>query len=295
MPTSNANESRRSRLRLVTHHRARAQRIRRACACVPRMTSGVAECVRREKSKKWMEARSMMRDLRVYVALAVLAPSVSLAGGVPTTVLEEVVVSGSLDQLRGAPISASQGVVTDEQLGLRPVLRAGELLEVVPGLIVTQHSGDGKANQFFLRGFNLDHGTDLATSVDGVPINMPTHGHGQGYTDINFVIPELVDSIEYRKGTYYAETGNFSAAGAMNMRYRRTLDAPMFQLEGGEDGYARSFFAAPVDMGAGDLMVALDYANIDGPWQLEQDYQRLNGLLRYTLDTESRKFSITAL
>ena len=75
---------------------------------------------------------------------------------------------------------------------MRPVLRTGELLEVVPGLIVTQHSGSGKANQYFLRGFNLDHGTDLATSVDGVPVNMPTHAHGQGYTDINFVIPELV-------------------------------------------------------------------------------------------------------
>ena len=110
--------------------------------------------------------------------------------------------------------------MTSEQLDLRPVLRTGELLEVVPGLIVTQHSGDGKANQYFLRGFNLDHGTDLATSVDGVPVNMPTHAHGQGYTDINFVIPELVESIEYRKGTYYAETGNFSAAGAVNMRYR---------------------------------------------------------------------------
>jgi outer membrane receptor protein involved in Fe transport len=180
-------------------------------------------------------------------------------------VLEEVTVVGQLDRLEGRPQSASQGVVTDEQLALRPVLRTGELLEVVPGLIVTQHSGDGKANQYFLRGFNLDHGTDLATSVDGVPVNMPTHGHGQGYSDINFVIPELVESIAYRKGTYYADTGNFSAAGAVDMRYRHQLDAPLLVLEGGENGYMRSVLAAAPQVGDGVLLLGLDYAHIDGP------------------------------
>ena len=150
---------------------------------------------------------------------ALSSPIAVLAGGAPTQqkVLEEVIVNGKLEHLSGAPTSASVGVVTAEQLELRPVLRTGELLEVVPGLIVTQHSGDGKANQYFLRGFNLDHGTDLATSVDGVPVNMRTHAHGQGYTDVGFVIPELVSSIEYRKGTYYAEYGDFSAAGAVDM------------------------------------------------------------------------------
>ena len=83
-------------------------------------------------------------------------------------------------------------------------------LEVVPGLIVTQHSGEGKANQYFLRGFNLDHGTDLAIKVDGMPVNMPTHGHGQGYADINFLIPELIQSVNVRKGPYYADVGDFS-------------------------------------------------------------------------------------
>src|SRR5688572_7699860 len=161
------------------------------------------------------------------------------AAGVPTDTIDEVQVMGRLDALVGRPLSASQGVVGAQQIQTRPVMRPGELLEVVPGLVVTQHSGDGKANQYFLRGFNLDHGTDLATSLDGVPVNMPTHGHGQGYTDINFIIPELVQSIEYRKGTYYAETGNFSAAGAVNMRYRRSLEAPVVVLEGGEDHYAR--------------------------------------------------------
>ena len=113
------------------------------------------------------------------------------------------------------------------------MLRTGELLETVPGLVVTQHSGDGKANQYFLRGFNLDHGTDLATSVDGIPVNMHTHGHGQGYTDINFVIPELLDRIEYKKGTYYADEGNFSAAGAVDLKYRSSLDDTVLALTRG--------------------------------------------------------------
>jgi len=230
----------------------------------------------------------------LWVATLAAASSSAWAGGVPTTVLEEVVVNGRLDKLHGAPLSASQGVVGAEQLETRPVLRAGELLEVVPGLIVTQHSGDGKANQYFLRGFNLDHGTDLATSVDGVPVNMPTHGHGQGYTDINFVIPELMQSIEYRKGTYYAETGNFSAAGAVDMRYRRSLDAPMVVLEVGEDDYARGLFAGSTDVGGGTLLMGFDYAHIDGPWLLPENYRKRNGLMRYSHETSEGVFSITA-
>jgi outer membrane receptor protein involved in Fe transport len=233
---------------------------------------------------------------RGLVGLSLLSlPWVSFAGGVPTTVIDEVIVTGRLDRLQGTPVSASQGVVTDEQLELRPVLRTGELLEVVPGLIVTQHSGDGKANQYFLRGFNLDHGTDLATSVDGVPVNMPTHGHGQGYTDINFVIPELVQSIEYRKGTYYAETGNFSAAGAVNMRYRHKVDAPLFVVEGGEDNYMRGVAAASPELAGGTLLIGLEYAQIDGPWVLEENYDKRNGLLRYSHDVgKDGRFSITA-
>jgi outer membrane receptor protein involved in Fe transport len=257
-----------------------------------------------------MEISGSVRDLRpdaltvafgfnARAAVAMLAVAAAIApkgwaGGVPTSVLEEVVVTGRLDQLHGAPLSASQGVVTDEQLALRPVLRTGELLEVVPGLIVTQHSGDGKANQYFLRGFNLDHGTDLATSLDGVPVNLPTHGHGQGYTDINFVIPELVQSIEYRKGAYYAETGNFSAAGAVNLRYRRTLDGYLAVLEGGEDNYARGLLAAAPKVGEGTLLVGLDFAQIDGPWLLEENYHKRNALARYTRDTATGQFSITA-
>jgi outer membrane receptor protein involved in Fe transport len=225
---------------------------------------------------------------------ALLVPAFASAGGMPTTVLDEVVVTGELDRLHGDPVSASQGVVTDEQLSLRPVLRTGELMEVVPGLVVTQHSGDGKANQFFLRGFNLDHGTDLSTSVDGVPVNMPTHGHGHGYTDLNFVIPELVQSIDYRKGAHYAESGDFSAAGAVNMRYRSSLEGPLMVLEAGEDQFSRVLLAASTEAVGGTWLAALDYSRTDGPWTLEENFHKRNGVLRYSREGEDNVLHVTA-
>ncbi len=130
------------------------------------------------------------------------------------------------DNAVGSSDAASQGTIRAELLKSRPALRPGEVLEFVPGVIVTQHSGDGKANQYFLRGFNLDHSTDFATFANGLPVNMPTHAHGQGYSDLNFLIPELVDRIEYRKGPYFAKTGDFSAAGSADILYRTTLDQP---------------------------------------------------------------------
>jgi outer membrane cobalamin receptor len=130
-------------------------------------------------------------------------------------------------------------VIRAELLKSRPALRPGEVLEFVPGVIVTQHSGDGKANQYFLRGFNLDHGTDFATTVNGLPVNMPSNGHGQGYSDLNFLIPELVDRIEYRKGPYFARNGDFSSAGSADIAYRRQLDAPLGAVTIGEHGYRR--------------------------------------------------------
>ena len=147
---------------------------------------------------------------------ALLISTYAVAGGVQSSdqAVQQIVVEGSRDNGIGVADSATQGTVTAKQLENRPLLRTGELLETVPGVIVTQHSGDGKANQYFARGFNLDHGTDFRTTVLGMPVNMPTNAHGQGYSDLNFVIPELVKTIQYKKGTYYAEEGDFSAAGA---------------------------------------------------------------------------------
>lgn len=236
-----------------------------------------------------------------YASLSLAAGSVfltavptALAGGVPTApVKDAILVIGKLDRLQGTPLSASQGVVTSEQLELRPVLRTGEILEVIPGLIVTQHSGDGKANQYFLRGFNLDHGTDLALSVDGVPVNMPTHGHGQGYADTSFVIPALLESIAYRKGTYYAETGNFSAAGSVDMTYKKRLEAPLAELEVGAYDYRRALGAGSVDIAGGDLLGALEYTTGDGPWDRNQDLQRWNGLVRFGQDTDKGSWGLS--
>ncbi|MBW7930066.1 MAG: TonB-dependent receptor [Gammaproteobacteria bacterium] len=215
------------------------------------------------------------------------------AGGVPTSPGNEIVVIGHLEQLAGAPLAATEGVVTREQLEMRPLGRTGEILEVVPGLIVTQHSGDGKANQYFLRGFNLDHGTDLATSVDGVPVNMPTHGHGQGYTDINFVIPELVQEVHYRKGTYYADAGNFAAAGTVNLSLRDRLESPFLALETGEYGWRRGLAAGSLELAGGDLLLAADYTANDGPWKLDEDLSRINALARFSRATDSGRFSLS--
>ena len=133
------------------------------------------------------------------------------------TEMPEVVVRGRAEDILGVAVGASAGAIGEEDLKDLPLLRRGEIMETVPGLVVTQHSGDGKANQYFLRGFNLDHGTDFAFSVDDVPVNLPSHAHGQGYSDLNFMIPELVSFIEYRKGPFYSEVGDFSGSGASNV------------------------------------------------------------------------------
>jgi hypothetical protein len=129
-----------------------------------------------------------------------------------------------LNGLLGLASAGSEGVVTSSSVEQRPVYRAGQIFEAVPGVVISQHSGEGKANQYYVRGFNIDHGTDLATFVAGVPVNMPTHGHGQGYSDNNFLIPELVSGVQYHKGTYSAEEGDFSAAGSINVNYLNLVD-----------------------------------------------------------------------
>ncbi len=234
-----------------------------------------------------------MRRIHPSIIAVVIAPA-AFAAGIPTNDLEEVVVTARRQTLIGMVESSSQGTVTRAQLETRPVMRTGELLETVPGLVVTQHAGDGKANQYFLRGFNLDHGTDLATSVDGIPVNMHTHGHGQGYTDINFVIPELLDRIEYKKGTYYADEGNFSAAGAVDLHYRRSLDGDLLSLTVGEDSYVRGLLAGSASMGGGDLLWGLDYGVADGPWRLDEDLRKVNAVLRYSHGERGDGYAVTA-
>ena len=148
-----------------------------------------------------------------------------------------ITVTGRADDLIGIASTASQGHIGSTELRLRPLTREGELLETVPGLIVTQHSGDGKANQYFIRGFNLDHGTDFQTRLEGMPINSPTHAHGQGYTDLNFLIPELVDYIDYRLGVYHTELGDFASAGGAEFHLKSKLERPFATIEAGGTGW----------------------------------------------------------
>jgi hypothetical protein len=209
--------------------------------------------------------------------------------------MEKTTITGRADSLLTIAEAASEGYVGQDHLEYRPLLRPGEVLETIPGVIVTQHSGSGKANQYFSRGFNLDHGTDFATSVDGIPVNLPTHAHGQGYTDLNFLIPELVETVHYRKGPYYADVGDFGSAGAAELSYAGTLDRSLLELTGGTFGYGRALYAASPAAGPGHLLYAVELAHDDGPWANPQDYQKINGVLRYSQDKDGTGFSLTAM
>lgn len=209
--------------------------------------------------------------------------------------LPTVVVQGREVSLIGVAEAASQGTVGATQLEQRTISRPGEVLETVPGLILTQHSGAGKANQFFLRGFNLDHGTDFATSIDGVPVNLPTHGHGQGYTDLNFMIPELVERVNFRKGPYYADLGDFSSAGGADLQYFNALEQSIAQVEGGSFGYARGLFLSSPQVGSGHLLYGLELFHNDGPWEHPDDYKKINGVLRYGQGDATLGWSVTAM
>lgn len=206
-----------------------------------------------------------------------------------------VEIQGHYDNGVGTSDAASQGSIGASLLKSRPALRPGELLEFVPGIIVTQHSGDGKANQYFLRGFNLDHGTDFATTVNGMPVNMPTHGHGQGYSDLNFLIPEVVQRIDYRKGPYYAGDGDFSSAGAADFVYRRRLDAPLALLTLGDNGYRRAVAAGSSGGDEGTWLGAFEAARNDGPWTVPQRVRKSNGLLSWSRGTATEGFSASLM
>jgi outer membrane receptor protein involved in Fe transport len=235
-----------------------------------------------------------MNRIRLH---AVLAGSIALllrlhAEEAPVTQLETVTVTGRAENLVGTASSSNEGVIGAEELARRPLQRVGEIVETIPGVIVSQHAGGGKANQFYLRGFNLDHGTDLATSLDGMPINMPTHAHGQGYTDLNFLIPELVREVDYKKGPYFPEVGDFGSAGAFNIHYFDTLPNQLAVATGGTLGYVRGLLAGSPQFGAGHLLYAAEYEHSDGPWDRPDDFNKFNGVLRYSIGDEQNGFSL---
>jgi hypothetical protein len=210
-------------------------------------------------------------------------------------VYDEIQVTDRASDLVGVADSATEGVTGRQELEERPILRPGELLETVPGVIITQHSGSGKANQYFLRGFNLDHGTDFRITVDDIPVNMPSHGHGQGYSDLNFLIPELVDTVRYKKGAYYADEGDFSAAGAAEFTYLDSLPKGLLSLTPGDYGYERLLAADSTRWGDGDLLGAFELGRNNGPWKRPDDYRKLNGVLRWNRGDAGNGLTLTAM
>ncbi|TXI29095.1 MAG: TonB-dependent receptor [Nitrosomonas oligotropha] len=236
---------------------------------------------------------SKWQSFRNSILLLVWMPYSINAAGVPT--LKEMTVRANSRELIGVANSASEGTVLKQQLDSRTVYRPGELLETVPGLIVTQHSGEGKANQYFLRGFNLDHGTDLRITVDGMLVNQRSHGHGQGWSDTNFIIPELSGNVQYVKGPYYANQGDFSSAGAVSMSYVDQLPKGIASYGLGQQGFMRGLIAKSHETGKGHVLYALELLTKDGPWIKNEDFKKFNAVLRYSQDSGPTKFNVTAM
>jgi outer membrane receptor protein involved in Fe transport len=216
------------------------------------------------------------------------------AAAASDSVLQEITITTQRLQLLGTAQSASEGVVADEELQLLPAYRPAQLLETVPGLIVTSHSGEGKANQYLMRGYNLDHGTDLETWVDGMPINEPTHAHGQGYTDLSFMIPELADRLTYTKGPYYADVGDFGAVGSIHVDYRDVI-ADQAAATSGTYGFQRLFTAGAQAVGDGHLLEAVEVQDYDGPFDTPDDQRKENAVLRYSAGDERDGYSLTGM
>ena len=208
--------------------------------------------------------------------------------------LETVTVTAERRQLMGTALTSSQGVVVNDELALTPAYRAGQMLETVPGLVVTAHSGEGKANEYLLRGFSLDHGTDLAVSVDGMPINERTHAHGQGYTDLNFMIPELATNIQYTKGPYFAAKGDFASVGTVDIGYLDHI-GDQAEITGGNMGFAHLFAAGSREVADGTVLGALELQHYDGPWDSPDDQRKLNAVLRYSTGEADKGYSLTAM
>jgi hypothetical protein len=214
-------------------------------------------------------------------------------------ILQRILVDGSRSNQLGVADAASAGSVTQQELAARTVYRPAELLEAMPGLIVSQHSGEGKANQFYLRGFNLDHGTDLRTTVDDMPVNQRSQAHGQGWTDLNFMIPELAVRLDYKKGPYSAEEGDFASAGTASVVYASRLLQGVASVSAGQNGYGRALLADSIDTNignrSGSLLYALEVLHNDGPFTNPDNYQKLNGALRYSEGYANNGFNVSLM
>lgn len=227
-------------------------------------------------------------------AVVTALPDTARAQAQPQDEVEEVVVFGRNLELLGTAEAASEGTVAGADMLVRPMLRVAELLEVVPGMVAVQHSGSGKANQYFLRGFNLDHGTDFTTYVDGMPWNLRSHGHGQGYLDVNGLMPEIVDRIDYRKGPYRADTGDFAMVGASFINTIDRFDAPFAALESGQYGWLRLAAGGTADLGDDAALTGMiERKTYDGPWEHAEKLQHTAMWGKYRRDTDFGTMAFT--
>jgi outer membrane receptor protein involved in Fe transport len=257
-------------------------------------TTGMAHHIRTALAVPLVLAAAMQGALRDAQA-AEADQAGEIAAATSSAAMSRVTVLAHYDNALRTSDAASQGTVTSSLIASRAALRTGELLEFVPGMIVTQHSGDGKANQYFLRGFNLDHGTDFATYVDAMPVNMRSNAHGQGYSDLNFLIPELVQRIDYKKGTYFADEGDFSSAGAAHIRLADRLPEGVASLTLGRYGYRRALLADSSDAAGGTLLYGIDLGRNDGPWQTPEQVRKYNAMLRYSRGDAQNGYNVTAM
>lgn len=241
----------------------------------------------------------MSPNARLLALMSVIFSSVTMAETEKTSSnadIESLEVTGRKQNLIGQSVSASEGVVGQQDIDIRPLMRTGEILELVPGMVVTQHSGNGKANQYFLRGINLDHGTDFSTSFDGMPLNMRTHAHGQGYTDLNFIIPETIERLNYKKGAYYAEVGDFSGAGSAQMHTANTLEQGIAEFSIGDHGFYRTVLVDSQTRDNQSLSYAAEYAQFDGPWEnTSEELDRKNLWVKYLKQNSDYDFSLSLM
>ena len=255
--------------------------------------------MRRNRTKSWRGFTAGLIVSLGFASAALAEDSGTAAGnsstGGATIALPEVSVSAQADRAFFAPDTASQGVVTGRQIEEQPRSRVGEVLEVVPGLIATQHSGEGKANQYFLRGFNLDHGTDIDIWLADMPVNMRTHAHGQGFADLNFMIPELISNLHYSKGPYFPDLGDFDTAGAVQINYVNTLPHDLALATAGTLGYYRGLGAMSRPIGAGNVLAAAEYVHSDGPFVFPDNYNKGNLVLNYSQGNPDNGFSFTGM
>ena len=233
----------------------------------------------------------------VFIFLTLLSTLVSgeakYSSNHEQTILEETIVYGKAANKVGIASSSSEGLVTLADINTRPMLRIGELAEMLPGMVATQHSGEGKANQYFLRGMNLDHGTDFSMWVEGMPINLRAHAHGQGYLDLNFIIPELVESVRYSKGPYKASNGDFSSAGSSSISLYDSIPQPLVSVTLGTEQYRRLLAAGSADIASGKMLSAVEILKDEGPWVRSGDVDKININSKYSTNFEGME--LTAL